>query len=208
LKTEAQDETDRKDERELCGRFEAHLKRLEASGRCEWRREVRMLHWRHAADSGRRIIRCDYVARIDDGPLIGIEAKLAPKKPRDWGRYIKQCGDYANAIIGANSHIPQDWTGKPLHAVFLACEIGTETDYVRRYHAEAVRIASAFRVGFVRRRWDGLELTLSDDFRWWSETDGYRVDWHIRNTNIRAGSDGSKLEAAVARVAADEASQR
>lgn len=196
MKTEAHDEEQRKDERELCGRFEKHLDRLHALGKCEWRREVRMLHWRHAADAGRRTIRIDYVATLDGGPLIGIEAKLAPKRPVDWGRYIKQCADYAASIIGANSHIPNHWIGKPLHAVFLACEIGTHSDYMRKYHAEAARIGSPFRVGFIRRHgMFGLQLTLSDDDRWWCESYGYRVDFEKRNTVIRAGNGGEPLAA-------------
>jgi hypothetical protein len=199
LKTEAHDSEPRKDEHELCRRFEAHLARLADAGRAEWRKEVRMLHWRHAGDASRRIIRIDYVAALDGGPLIGIEAKMRPQKPRDWGRYIQQSADYATSIIGANSHIPQEWTGKPLHAVFLAIEIGTFADYMREYHKEAARIASAFRVGFVRRFvTTGMQLTLSDDDRWWCETYGYRSDYLRRNTNIRCGNSGRPLDAEAA----------
>lgn len=195
MTTEAHDAETRKDERELCTRFERHLVRLAEAGRCEWRKEVRMLYWRHAADSGRRISRIDYVARLDGGPLLGVEAKLAPRQPRDWGRYIKQCADYAVGVIAANSHIPQEWTGQPLHSVFLATEVATQQDYTRRYHAESVRIASPFRVGFVRRHGlFGIQLTLSDDDRWWCETNGYRVDWEKRNTNVRGGNGGAPLE--------------
>lgn len=194
MKTEAEDAADRKDERELCQRLEPHFERLAAAGRLEWRKEVQMLHWRHAADDGRRIIRIDYVCRFDEGPLIGIEAKKAPARAAEIGRYIKQCADYAVSVVRGHAENLKGWTGKPLHAVFLAVEIGQCHDYIRRHHAEAVRLSSAFRVGFIRRhpRY-GIQLTLSDDENWWCEAYGYRGDAFSRNSNIRTGNGSFKL---------------
>jgi hypothetical protein len=190
------DEPQKKDERELCMRFERHLNRLQQAGRCEWRPQVRMLHWPHGKDDTRRTIHIDYVARLDGGQLIGFEAKVAPAKAADLGRYLKQSHDYANSIIGGHANIPQGWAGKCLKAVFLVIEIDGCRDWIGEHFRAATRLMAAFRVGFVRRRHDGLQLYLCDEENWWCEAWGYRADAETRNSNARIGSQSFKLTAA------------
>lgn len=165
-----------KSEAEFCSRFEKHLIRMQREGRCEWRKEVRLLIWRHAADNVRKSVRIDYVASFDGGPLVGIEAKRAPRKARDIGHYLKQCADYSNAIIAGHVDTPQQWVGKPLLAVFLAVEIGGVADYIAEHYRTAHRLFGAFNVGFVRRHGRaGIQLTLSDETNFWCEGWGYRT---------------------------------
>lgn len=199
MPTEATAEHPRKDEREFCGRFEEHLKRLEAAGRCEWRPQVRLLHWAHGKFSEKSKLRIDYVARFDDGPLVGIEAKVAPAKAADMGRYLKQCHDYANSIVGVHSETPHSWHGLPLFRVFLALEIGTAADYVRQHYSTATRIMGPFNVGFVRRsHFHGLQFYICEENAWWTENYGYGGGAMRQNTNRRVGSGSFQLSASEA----------
>jgi hypothetical protein len=195
MSTEATGDDKRKDERELCARFVKHLERLQGAGRCEWAPQVRMLHWRHAQDAERAIVRIDYVARMDGGPLIGLEAKKAPAKAADLGRYLKQCSDYADSVIAGSTTTPQAWVGRPLKAVFLVVEIENAADYIRQHYMQATRLMGPFNVGFVRRRHDGLQLYLCDEENWWCEAWGYSAHAMSRNSNRRVGNGSFKLDA-------------
>lgn len=195
MPTETTEGAARKDERELCTRFETHLRRLEEAGRCEWAPQVRMLHWRHAKDEQRSVVRIDYVARFDGGPLVGIEAKTSPKRCADFGRYLKQCSDYADSIVAGSTTTPQPWVGRPLKAVFLAIEIAEHVDFIRQHYFAATRLMGPFNIGFVRRRSDGLQLYLCDENNWWSERHGYGGLALTRNTNRRIGNGSFRMEA-------------
>lgn len=194
MPTEPTEEPARKDEREFCGRFEVHLNRLKDAGRCEWTSQVRMLHWRHARDEVRAIVRIDYVVRLDMGPLIGIEAKVIPQKAADLGRYLKQCSDYADSVVAGHARTPQAWVGKPLRHVFLAIDPSGSTDFVGQHYSTATRLMGPFNVGFIRRRSDGLQFYITDEMNWWCEAWGYSQRAKTTNINRRIGNGSFRIE--------------
>jgi hypothetical protein len=135
------------------------------------------------------------VARFDGGPLVGIEAKMPPKKAADLGRYLKQCSDYADSVIAGHTRTPQSWVGRPLKAVFLAVEINNTRDWIGAHYSQATRLMGPFNVGFVRRRSDGLQLYLCDEMNWWGESGGYSGLALERNKNRRVGNGSFSLTA-------------
>jgi len=172
-------------EAEISAWLEAELTRLTES-RCVFRREVRMLCWTHSARAQADTLRIDFVAEIE-GRLIGIECKKAPSQQVDLGRYLLQSGQYANGIIGANTHIPQQWTGRPLVAVFLRTKLTGAHEGIRNHAYCAHRLFGPANVGFLTKEKRGLCLRLSGE-RFWTEWSGYHQGMLNKNARIGSGS--------------------
>jgi hypothetical protein len=178
-------------EAEMCERLERHFERLAADGRCIWQGQVRMRLPAFPGDlpSQVRHGRIDYVVQLDGGFAIGVEAKLMAGRMATLGDHLRQCHDYTRGVV-APQVLPEGvpWMGKPLFAVFLACEIPAEyPTRPRDWRSVAVRLMSSFRVGFLsNHRWQGLHLSLGGE-RWWSEAYQYRADAFSRVRKLGHG---------------------
>lgn len=135
-----------------------------------------------------RFGRIDYVAQLDGGMAVGIEAKVGAFKSSKFGDHLRQCHDYTRGVV-APQVLPQpaqSWQGRPLYAVFLACEMPPGVAVGAAYYAR--RIMSPFRVGFVsNHRWQGLHMSLGGEERWWSEKHSYRTDAFARVQKLGSG---------------------
>ena len=181
-------------EKDLCADLELRLSRLSAEGRCEWRKEVRMLCFAHAKDGGPRTLRVDFAAKID-GILIGLEVKASPQTGADLGRCLTQCAEYSRGVVGAATpdRVPQEWVGQPFLATFFVSDSTGAPPSVIEHAQYAQRLFGPSNVGFLRRhyRFDTyFELFLCAD-RAWSREWG----WHrgLINKTARVGNGSVRV---------------
>ena len=167
-----------------------HLERLATLGRCVWRAEVRLLAWTHASKSRPDVLRLDFIAQFDAGPLVGIEVKRRLDRPAELGRALTQCAQYASAQVAAAQaqRVPAEWISQPLAGVFLRLDSRNLSADVAAHAAAATRLFGPAGVGFASvTKWDGLRLDICAG-RWWSERDGYRADALARKFRVGNGS--------------------
>ena len=157
----------------VCAKLEAYLDRM--GERVVLYRQVRMLCFTHANRVRPANLRIDYVARIDDGPIVGIEVKAAITEAADLGRALFQCSQYAAGVIGSATcdRIAPNLVGQPLAAVLLYTDVKGMTDYVKRHGWAAHRLYGPANVGFLFNVSRGLEMRLCGE-RYWTEWSG----WH------------------------------
>lgn len=174
-------------EDQIKSELEAHLEKLNDIGRCDWRKEVRMLCWIQASRSTPSTLRIDYVAKID-GVLVGFEAKKPPERAADLGKDLVQCAQYAHGVIAAATidRVHPEWVGQSLLGVFLVSDARYCSDYVQQHGVHAHRLFGPANVGFWSRRFDCFELHLCAD-RVWSKDWGWNRGIIGRNHRIGSG---------------------
>jgi hypothetical protein len=181
-------------EQQLALLFDSALDRL--GQRCVWRREVPLLLWRPGELGMPARGRIDRVARIDAGPLLGFELKATPHQSAAIGEYFAQSATYAAGQVApaAPGKLPVAWTGRPLHAVFLAFD--TEPlryppyQHVGRHAVAAESLFGPAKVGFVDSRvlqLGELRLRLCRH-GFWSAHYGYNKNTSRQRYRIGSGT--------------------
>ena len=191
------------DEAEVSAFLQQQLSRLTTEGRCVWRAEVRIMAWTHIKRGKPDYLRLDYVARLDEGPLIGFEVKRRPDVAADLGRAFFQASQYAAGQVASQVMEGEaiGWQGQPLKAVFLVIDQRGISQPVREHLKAAPRLFGPANVGFasfglppagnvtqsggVYRKELRLELSAG---RWWSECYGYRADAMARTARTGSSS--------------------
>ena len=167
--------------------LEAEFARL--GPRFTWYPQVDMLCWTHSLKGSADRLRIDYVAQIDNGAIIGIEAKAAPQHPRDFGRALFPCSQYAHGYIAPATvdRVPPGWIGKPLTAVFLWSKWNEMPPHLASHGQAAHRLYGPANVGFMFRTTRRLEMRLCGE-RFWCELYGFHKGQIVEGKVHRSGN--------------------